>query len=142
MKQQQATRAILYGCETWRMNDGPIKKLQAFINACLRKILRIHWPEIISNTALWERTKQAPIKEDITLRKWKWVGHTLRRPNSITRQALTWNPQGKRKKGRPRNTWRRDLEKETAKMGLSWGEMCRLGENRDAFRSKICGLCS
>ena len=133
---------LLYGCETWRMNETPIKKLQSFINTCLRKILKIHWPELISNTALWEQTRQTPVKDDITLRKWKWVGHTLRRPESIARQALTWNPQGKRKKGRPRNTWRRDLEKETAKMGLSWGEMCKLAEDRDAFRSRISGLCS
>ena len=89
-----------------------------------------------------EQTRQTPVKGDITIRMWKWVGHTLGRPESIARQALTWNPQGKRKKGRPRNTWRRDLEKETAKMGLSWGEMCKLAEDRDAFRSRISGLCS
>ena len=133
---------LLYGCETWRMNETPIKKLQTFINACLRKILRIYWPETISNSALWEQAGQTPVKEDITLRKWKWVGHTLRRPESITRQALTWNPQGKRRQGRPRNTWRRDLEKETQKMGLTWGELCKLAEDRDAFRRRICGLCS
>ena len=119
-----------------------MKKLQAFINTCLRKILRIHWPETISNAALWEQTRQIPVKDDIIQRKWRWVGHTLRRPESIARQSLTWNPQGKRKKGRPRNTWRRDLEKETAKMGLSWGELCRLAEDRDAFRERISGLCS
>ena len=133
---------LLYGCETWRMNETPMKKLQAFINTCLRKILRIHWPETISNAALWEQTRQIPVKDDIIQRKWRWVGHTLRRPESIARQSLTWNPQGKRKKGRPRNTWRRDLEKETARMGLSWGELCRLAEDRDAFRERISGLCS
>ena len=48
---------LLYGCETWRMNETPIKKLQSFINTCLRKILKIFWPELISNTALWEQTR-------------------------------------------------------------------------------------
>ena len=43
---------LLYGCETLRMNETAIKKLQSFINTCLRKILKIHWPELISNTAL------------------------------------------------------------------------------------------
>nr|KAG5706735.1 hypothetical protein BaRGS_007238 [Batillaria attramentaria] len=44
-------------------------------------------------------------------RKWRWVGHTLRKePCNITRQALVWNPQGKRKRGRPQA----DLEKELA----------------------------
>ena len=58
--------------------------------------------------------------------KWRWVGHTLRRPVSIARQSLTWNPQGKRKKGRPRNTWRRDLEKETAKIKKLKGDIAMM----------------
>ena len=40
---------LLYGCEIWIMNETPMKKLQAFINTCLRKILRIHWPEHYGN---------------------------------------------------------------------------------------------
>lgn len=49
----------------------------------------------------------------IRRRKWDSIGHTLRKPpSSLTRQVLTWNPQGKRKKGRPRNSWRWDTEAE------------------------------
>ncbi|XP_055384586.1 uncharacterized protein LOC129614181 [Condylostylus longicornis] len=49
----------------------------------------------------------------IKRRKWRWIGHTLRRPSeAIARQALEWNPQGKRRVGRPRTTWRRTVEKE------------------------------
>ena len=37
-------------------------------------------------------------------RKWAWIGHTLKRSNDcIARQALGWNPQGSRWRGRPRN---------------------------------------
>ena len=134
---------LLYGCETWRMNSTPINKVQSFINSCLRKILRIHWPEVITNKELWEKTNQTPVKEDITQRKWRWIGHTLRKPDGcITRQALSWNPQGSRRRGRPRNTWRRDLEKEREKMGVTWGELCKRAEDRDAFRFLIGGLCS
>jgi hypothetical protein len=32
--------------------------------------------------------------------------HTLRSENSIAREILTWNPQGKRKAGRQTNTWK------------------------------------
>ena len=134
---------LLYGSETWRMNNSPINKVQSFINTCLRKILRIHWPETISNAELWEQTNQIQVKDEITQRKWRWIGHTLRKPaDCITRQALTWNPQGSRKRGRPRNTWRRDLDKERARMGVTWGELCKTAEDRDSYRSLIGGLCS
>ncbi|XP_076445825.1 uncharacterized protein LOC143283469 [Babylonia areolata] len=59
----------------------------------------------------WERTRQQPAEEEILQRHWRWIDHTLRKPaSSTTSQALTWNPQGKGKRGCPRNTWRRDLE--------------------------------
>ena len=88
-----------------------IRKIQTFINSCLRRILRIHWPNTINNTDLWERTNQLPVEEEIRRRRWRWIGHTLRKPpQNITRQALTWNPQGKRKRGRPKNTWSREPE--------------------------------
>ena len=134
---------LLYGSETWRMNNTPINKVQSFINSCLRKILRVHWPEVISNTELWERTRQTPVKDDIRMRKWRWIGHTLRKPDDcITKVALSWNPQGSRKRGRPRNTWRRDLDRERSRMGVTWGELSRTAEDRDAFRDLIGGLCS
>ncbi|VDO43637.1 unnamed protein product [Schistosoma margrebowiei] len=96
---------LLYGAETWRTTTTTIKKVQVFINSCLRKILSIHWPDTISNSLLWERTNQLPAEEEIRKRRWKWIGHTLRKSsNCITRQALTWNPEGKQKRGRPKNT--------------------------------------
>ncbi|VDO88352.1 unnamed protein product [Schistosoma margrebowiei] len=45
---------LLYGAETWRSTTTIIKKVQVFINSCLRKILNIHWPDTISNSLLWE----------------------------------------------------------------------------------------
>uniref|UniRef100_A0A183KA83 DUF6451 domain-containing protein n=1 Tax=Schistosoma curassoni TaxID=6186 RepID=A0A183KA83_9TREM len=46
---------LLYGAETWRTTKAIIQKIQVFINSCLRKILRIRWPDTISNNLLWER---------------------------------------------------------------------------------------
>ncbi|VDO73608.1 unnamed protein product [Schistosoma curassoni] len=45
-----------YGAETWRTTKVIILKIHVFINSCLRKILRIRWPETIRNNQLWERT--------------------------------------------------------------------------------------
>ncbi|KAL6461214.1 hypothetical protein MHYP_G00311800 [Metynnis hypsauchen] len=93
---------LLYGAETWRTNVTTMKKIQVFINTCLRKILKIRWPDKINNEELWQKIKQQPVDEVILHRRWQWIGHTLRKPASnITRQSLTWNPQGKRKKHLP-----------------------------------------
>nr|KAG5688556.1 hypothetical protein BaRGS_010191 [Batillaria attramentaria] len=91
---------LLYGCETWRTTKTMQQKIQTFLNTCLRRIFNIRWPEKIRNEELWERAGQEPAAKQILRRKWGWIGHTLRKPaSSTTRQALTWNPQGKRKRG-------------------------------------------
>ena len=80
------------------MKNGTFYFILGFINKCLRKILIIRWPEVISNEELWERTQQIHIEEGIMRRKWKWIRHTLPKPeNNITRCALEWNPQGSRR---------------------------------------------
>ena len=39
----------------------------------------------------------------IRRKKWKWIGHTLRKPhNSVTKQALFWNPRTMKNHGRPK----------------------------------------
>ncbi|VDP62834.1 unnamed protein product [Schistosoma curassoni] len=68
---------LLYEAETWRTTTTIIKKVQVFINSCLRKILNIRWPDIISNSHLWERTNKVPAEEEIRNRRWKKIGHTL-----------------------------------------------------------------
>ena len=97
------------------------ERSRTFFNTCLRRIYKIQWQEKIRNEELWERAGQEPVAKQILRRKWGWIGHTLRKPaSSTTRQALTWNPQGKRKRGRPRNSWRRDTEAELKQQGTNW----------------------
>ena len=111
-------------------------------NTCLRRILKIHWPDIISSQDLRKRTRQQPIEVDIFQRRLKWIGHTLRKSSSnITRQAPTWNPQEKRKRGRRRNSWRSYLEADMRRNGYTWGELQRLAQDRDDWRVLIGGLC-
>ena len=134
---------LLYGCETWRTTKTMLLKIQTFLNTCLRRIYNIRWPDKIRNEDLWERAGQNPVAEQILRRKWGWIGHTLRKPEaSTTRQALTWNPQGKRKRGRPRNSWRRDTEAEMTEQGLNWTRAVRSAQNRVRWRGVVDGLCS
>ena len=37
---------LLYGCETWLVTKESQRKIQTFVNRCLRYILRIWWPNI------------------------------------------------------------------------------------------------
>ena len=44
----------------------------------------------------------------------RWYGHLLRRDDGhVLRKALEFEVKGKRKRGRPRKTWRLQVEKES-----------------------------
>ncbi|VDP39084.1 unnamed protein product [Schistosoma margrebowiei] len=134
---------LLYGAETWRTTKVIIQKIQVFINSCLRKILQIRWPDTISNNVLWERTNQIPVEEETRKKRWKWIGHILMKaPNCVTRQVLTWNPEGQRRRGRPKNTFRREVEIDMRKMNKNWMKLEKEAQDRVGWRMLVGGLCS
>ncbi|VDP18898.1 unnamed protein product [Schistosoma margrebowiei] len=97
---------------------------------------------IYNNSLLWERTNQLPSEEEIRKRRWKWIGHTLRKSsNCITRQALTWNPEGKRKRGRTKDALRREIEADMKRMNRNWKELEMIAQGRVGWRMLMIGLC-
>jgi hypothetical protein len=112
---------LLYGCETWLVSTEIQRKLQSFINCCLRYICRIWWPRVISNENFWKETNQENDNIEIRQRKFKWTGHTLRKSDQEPcKAALMWNPQGSRKRGRPRNSWQRSSLTEAGYILQTW----------------------
>ncbi|CAG9137025.1 unnamed protein product [Plutella xylostella] len=135
---------LLFGCETWRVTKGLTNKLQVFVNKSLRSILRVFWPKTIRNEDLWKLCRQSPIGKEIAKRKWRWIGHTVRRgaTNAAT-IAFDWRPpNGKRARGRPVQTWRRSVENELRAAGLSWSEAKSTAEDRRKWRTLVETLCT
>ena len=77
-------------------------------------------------------------QQQIKRKKWKWIGHTPRNPhNSVIKQALFWNPQGKRNHGRPKNNWRRSAEQELRQIGLRWTQIERQAQDRELWKKTV-----
>jgi len=75
------------GCKTWKVT-AQINKLHMFSNQCLQRIMGIRCPKIKSNSEPCEATGEKPIILPITMRKWRWICHTLRNGDeSIEKQA-------------------------------------------------------
>ena len=109
---------LLYGAESWKMTKTIGKKLEVFQRRCLRRIVDVRWPNTISNEDLYSMTATRPITEEIRRRRWRWIGHVLRLPPTATaRVALRWTPDGRRGRGRPKETWRRTVEAEMKQQG-------------------------
>nr|XP_006813982.1 PREDICTED: uncharacterized protein LOC102802962 [Saccoglossus kowalevskii] len=87
------------------MTKGDERKLNTFQTKCLRRIMKIKWQDQVRNEELLTRTGMEKLSTTVMKRRWKFIGHTLREePTSICNTALTWAPEGKRKRGRPKTT--------------------------------------
>ena len=49
-------------------------------------------------------------------------------------------PEGKRKRGRPKITWRRTVEKEIKVMGKTWGGIKLMARERQMWREHVAAL--
>ena len=134
---------LLYGSECWRMTEQDLSKLASFHAANLRKILRIFWPQKISNDQLLRQTKQEDIRTLVNRRRWRWIGHVMRKAsNNIARIAMHWTPEGKRSRGRPKTTWHRTVEKRPRGLNYSWSTIKKLAKDRQGWKDFVAALCA
>ena len=129
---------LLYGCECWRMTKTDEQKLDAFLHKSLRRLFKIYWPMRVTNEEIRARAGLETISKQVARRRWAGLGHVLRMDHhSHPRIALTWVPEGKRKRGRPRETWRRTIERELKENGLgTWAAAASAAEDRTAWRQR------
>ena len=108
---------LLCGAQSWKVTSQMLEVLQ---NKCLRRILGIYLPNKISNFELRRKTCVRPVSLEVKQRKWRWIAHICRMPLiAIPRAAMRWTLDGKRKQGRPKETWIRSVEREMKDKGWS-----------------------
>ena len=132
---------LLYGCESWKGLREVENRVRRFESGCLRKILNIRWSDYVSEDELRRRTGQPSVIGIIKRRRWRWYGHVLRMPPSrLPKQANSWTPVGRRRVGRPKDTWRRTVAREAREKNLDQENMMALAEDRSAWRDLIADL--
>lgn len=133
---------LLYGSESWRMTKGDEAMLDVILHRWLRRILRIDWSLHVTNEEVRRRAGvNGILSQTVRKRRWGFIGHTLRRDRKDhARTALTWTPEGRRKRGRPKETYRRTVEKEMKQMGYnSWAAVTAAAQDRAAWRGIVAG---
>ena len=130
---------LTYASETWKQTEKTMHKLDVFHHRCLRKILKIKWKDHVSNEELLKRAGQREMRDIIRDRRLRFAGHLLRRPQSCPAKiAMSWVPQhGKRRRGRPRMTWRKTLERDMEQMNLGDTSAEDAAQDRSRWRSLV-----
>jgi hypothetical protein len=61
---------------------------------------------------------------------------------AIEKPALDWNPQGYRRRGKPKRTWRRTIKDAIRSSTRSWNEVKGIAGDRIAWKIFMDALCS
>ena len=127
--------AILYGSETWCLKENEKAILRRTERAMVRAMCG---QKVVDRKTTEEQMDMLGLKETIdrlaTVNGVRWYGHVLRRDDdSVLRFALNLEVSGKRKRGRPKKTWKKQVEEETEKIGLKKEDALR----RDNWRYRV-----
>ncbi|KAJ8414464.1 hypothetical protein AAFF_G00053340 [Aldrovandia affinis] len=130
---------VTYACETWMKTVSITNMLDVFHRQCLRTILKISWRDHITNAEVMRRTGVALLSDMVSDRRRRLAGHVLRlpreRPASV---AMDWVPEGgKRKRGRPKKTWRHTFKEDLNEMGVSWHGARRIASDWCRWRGLV-----
>ena len=125
------------------------RRLDAFDQWCLRRILRIPYTAHVTNEEVRRRTGQPPVTSTIVSRRLRLFGHIARADPSgpsqdhsralqaaINRLPTDW----RRRRGRPRRTWLRTIESDLqAATDQSWPQLCVASRTRSLQMAFSCG---
>ena len=104
-------QSSVYCAETWSMTEANRKRLEAIHHTCLRQLLNVTWKDKVRNETIRDNTGQDMLEVTVRKRRLRWFGHVQQMEDSRrAKQALEWIPDEKKKRGRPRITWRDSLE--------------------------------
>jgi hypothetical protein len=132
---------VLYGSESWNMTASDEHAIGVFERRILRtiagpkKIGEVYMQR--SNNELYQCFKEADIVKRIKVSRLRWAGHVVRRPaEAPLRRVFNTNfVDGKRSRGRPKNSWIEAVERDSIAFGImNWQAVAK---DRASYRRTL-----
>ena len=91
---------VLYGCESWTLKKAEHRRTDTFELWCWRRLLRVPWTARRSNQSLLKEISSGCSLERLMLKlKLQYVGHLMRRTDSLEKTLMLGKIEGGRRKG-------------------------------------------
>ena len=133
---------LLFGSECWALTKEQLQVLERVHTSCLRSILGVRLSDRHRNEHIRKSCGVATLSAYITATRLRWLGHVGRMMRGRLPHIALFSSlhEGKRKAGRPRQTWEKCILADLKVLGeneRSWEASCQI---KCAWRQRLWDL--